>query len=118
MHLRCRLKSCLSLCLEWHEKALCLAAPATTTPLGDSATAECVPNVYRSGDDVSTGLSMPKGSKAVKPATIERRHKYKRQRLGAQRLSLSIWVSVAAWSCQARPEEAQEPTSGTAKEAL
>ena len=41
-----------------------------------------------------------------------------RQWLGAQRPSLSIWLSVAAWSRQARPEQVQEPTSGTAKEAL
>lgn len=57
MHLRCRLKSCSSLCIEWHEKALWPAPP------GDNATAECVPKVYRSGTDVSTGLSMPKGTK-------------------------------------------------------
>ena len=45
MHLRWRLKSCSSECLEWHEKALWLAARGTAAPLGDSATAECVPNV-------------------------------------------------------------------------
>ena len=59
MHLRCRLKSCSSLCIEWHEKALWPGPP------GDNATAECVPKVYRSGTVVSTGLSMPKGPKAV-----------------------------------------------------
>ena len=59
MHLRCRLKSCSSLCIEWHEKALWPGPP------GDNATAKCVPKVYRSGTVVSTGLSMPKGPKAV-----------------------------------------------------
>ena len=53
--------------------------------------------------------AMPRWSKAVKSATGE---------VAGSSTRGGGWECRAAQSRQARPEEAQEPTSGTAKEAL
>ena len=43
---------------------------------------------------------------------------HQRRWMGAQWPNLSPWERRASQSCQARPEEAREPTSGPAQTAL
>eukprot|EP00964_Phaeocystis_antarctica_P109833 scaffold74249_cov69-Phaeocystis_antarctica.AAC.1 len=60
----------------------------------------------------------PEWSKAVKSATLKAASSSTRGSGWAPSGSASFWECRAAQSRQARPEEAQEPSSGTAKTAL